>query len=87
MVNVKHILIGMQNIRKKGIVYMKSNRKRWKASFMSETLPTDTTKENKYCLRCGRRLRNPEARILGYGKICYSKIKDIPHKKKLFTPN
>lgn len=30
--------------------------------------------EHEYCLRCGRKLKNPEARILGYGVICYKKI-------------
>lgn len=33
------------------------------------------TKEHEYCLRCGRRLKKQEARLLGYGSICYEKIK------------
>ena len=31
--------------------------------------------EYNYCLRCGRRLKNPEYKKLGYGKICYEKSK------------
>ena len=30
--------------------------------------------EHEFCLRCGRRLKNEEARILGYGKICWEKM-------------
>lgn len=41
--------------------------------------------EHEYCLRCGRKLKNPDARILGYGTVCYSKIKtDNTTKKRLF---
>lgn len=38
-------------------------------------------KEYQYCLRCGRKLKNPKARKLGYGIICYKKFKQ---KKRLF---
>lgn len=31
-------------------------------------------KEHEHCLRCGRKLKNPQARQLGYGAICYRKI-------------
>lgn len=41
-------------------------------------------KEYKYCLRCGRQLKNPEAKKLGYGKICYTKIQNKGRKKPLF---
>lgn len=44
----------------------------------------------KYCLRCGRRLRNEEARTIGYGKICLKRVESradikplIPYKKPL----
>lgn len=40
--------------------------------------------EYKYCLRCGRQLKNPEAKKLGYGKICYTKIQNKGRKKPLF---
>lgn len=29
----------------------------------------------KYCKRCNRRLRSPQAKLLGYGPVCYKKIK------------
>jgi len=32
-------------------------------------------KEYQFCLRCGRRLKNPEARVKGYGVICEKKLK------------
>lgn len=32
-------------------------------------------KEHEYCLRCGRKLKNPEARIKGYGITCEQKLK------------
>ena len=41
--------------------------------------------EYKFCLRCGRKLKNPEAKKLGYGKICYSKIQSKSRKKPLFN--
>lgn len=30
-------------------------------------------KEYQFCLRCGRKLKNPEARKLGMGKVCERK--------------
>lgn len=43
-------------------------------------------KEYNFCLRCGRKLKNPIARQLGYGAICEKKIKqDKGH--KLFEDN
>lgn len=32
-------------------------------------------KDYIYCLRCGRKLRNPEYRKIGMGKICQEKAK------------
>lgn len=26
-----------------------------------------------HCKRCGRRLKNPKAQALGYGKVCFEK--------------
>lgn len=40
-------------------------------------------KEYEYCLRCGRKLKKPEARQRGYGKICEQKMK-TESSKKLF---
>ena len=27
----------------------------------------------KYCVRCGRRLKNPDAQMRGYGEVCWKK--------------
>ena len=35
----------------------------------------EKTREYTHCLRCGRRLKNPEYRIRGYGKGCWNKIR------------
>ena len=40
-------------------------------------------KEYEYCLRCGRKLKNEEARIKGYGIVCEKKLKQ-ECKKRLF---
>lgn len=32
-------------------------------------------KEHEYCLRCGRKLKNPTARELGYGAVCERKMR------------
>lgn len=44
----------------------------------------DIIKLHKYCLRCGRKLKNPEARIRGFGIVCYNKMKLEKQKKRLF---
>lgn len=38
---------------------------------------------HQYCLRCGRKLKNPEAQKIGYGIVCYKKM--INNKVKM-TP-
>ena len=38
--------------------------------------------EYGYCLRCGRRLKTEEAKIRGYGNICFEKIKSTRVGKK-----
>ena len=30
--------------------------------------------DHEFCLRCGRKLRNANARELGYGAICFKKL-------------
>lgn len=40
-------------------------------------------KEYPYCLRCGKKLKNPEYRERGYGDICWKKMQ-IESSKKLF---
>ena len=37
-------------------------------------------KEYQYCLRCGRKLKNPEYRKVGMGKVCQEKAKKYDHK-------
>jgi len=32
-------------------------------------------KEHEYCLRCGRKLKNPQARLKGFGVTCEKKMK------------
>lgn len=32
-------------------------------------------KEHQFCLRCGRKLKNPEARAKGFGVVCERKMK------------
>ena len=31
--------------------------------------------EHEFCLRCGRRLKNAQARERGYGAVCFVKLK------------
>ena len=38
-----------------------------------------------YCLRCGRKLKDPIYKELGMGPVCYAKSQTSPHHKKLFT--
>ena len=41
------------------------------------------TKEHEYCLRCGRKLRSPHTRKIGYGFICEKKMR-TEQKHRLF---
>jgi hypothetical protein len=43
-------------------------------------------KEYNYCLRCGRKLKNPKARQAGYGDVCLVKIQQLS-KTPLFNIN
>lgn len=42
-------------------------------------------KDHEFCLRCGRKLKNPTAREKGYGIVCEKKMKS--HTRKLFNIN
>ena len=44
----------------------------------------DSTKLYRYCLRCGKRLKSPEAQLLGYGPVCMEKMK-ITKNRRLFN--
>ena len=48
----------------------------------TESMET-SEKQHDYCLRCGRRLKNVEARKLGYGAVCFKKMQSSG--KKLFA--
>lgn len=37
------------------------------------------------CGRCGRRLKNPESRRLGFGAVCYSKVQTKRKNVPLFS--
>ena len=38
-----------------------------------------------YCRRCGKKLKNPDFILIGYGKTCYEKMcRERAHYKKLF---
>ena len=43
----------------------------------------DKKKDYNKCLRCGRKLKTDEARKIGYGKICFEKMKK-EKKQRLF---
>lgn len=46
-----------------------------------------TNTDHEFCLRCGRKLKNPNARAIGYGSVCLRKIKEIEKVTKLFDTN
>lgn len=39
-------------------------------------------KEHEYCVVCGRRLKNPKYRVLGFGPVCEKKRNN--RKRRLF---
>ena len=48
---------------------------------MCDNIIPAKSEEHEFCLRCGRKLKNPKARILGYGMTCWKK-KDQPKNKR-----
>lgn len=44
-------------------------------------------KEYEYCLRCGRKLKNDEARIRGMGVTCWRKHQVEHSQPRLFEDN
>lgn len=38
-------------------------------------------KSYTHCLRCGRRLKKPEYKARGYGKVCWEKMQKKSNKK------
>jgi hypothetical protein len=47
----------------------------------------ETAKEHEFCKRCGRKLRNPDARKLGYGAVCFKKMQSSGKRLFLETIN
>lgn len=48
-------------------------------------MKTTEKKEYEFCLRCGRKLKSQETRMIGFGKICEKKMKTNKEKMmKLF---
>lgn len=46
---------------------------------LSETMKKTTTstkkqKKDVVCLRCGRKIKNSDSVVLGYGRTCYQKV-------------
>lgn len=37
--------------------------------------------DHEFCLRCGRKLKNPQARKIGYGAVCLRKMQTTLSKK------
>jgi len=44
-------------------------------------------KEYQYCLRCGRKLKNPEYRKIGMGKVCQEKSRQESSKPLFRSSN
>ena len=44
----------------------------------------ELNKQYDKCLRCGRKLKNEEARIRGFGTVCWEKYKNEIEYKELF---
>jgi len=55
-------------------------------SLMCDNQIPEKPREYQYCLRCGRKLKNPEARAKGYGLVCETKLKKS-QKSRLFSPS
>lgn len=73
--------VNMTKLKKK----KNANKKPMTGVITTTYLPEEERKEliHNRCLRCGRRLKKEEHRKLGYGPICYEKIK-INTKTRLF---
>lgn len=56
-------------------------------SDIKETTKVDKKDEIGICLRCGRKLKTPEARERGMGKICWEKSHVEKERRRLFDAN
>lgn len=43
--------------------------------------------KHKFCIRCGRKLKNEESQELGFGPVCYQKWQTESISKKLVDIN
>lgn len=61
-------------------------------TILSEYIENETEKslkgksDNNYCLRCGRKLKDPDNRIKGMGPICWEKS-HLEQSRRLFDAN
>lgn len=58
-------------------------------SIQSNDHPTERENigtEHEFCLRCGRKLKNPTARERGYGAVCEKKMR-VTNAQRLFNNN
>lgn len=80
MVTVSYIKIGKQYLKRKRVAlrqnWIKNDCTGTTAQSGVNIFHDGIKNEHEYCLRCGRKLKNPEARVLGYGKICYEKMQN-----------
>ena len=65
---------------------MKSvKKKKKKRTNIIEDIQVTINHDYHRCLRCGRVLKTPESRELGYGETCYKKVKLLNQSKRLFS--
>lgn len=83
MANAKNTKRGKQNTNVNLIQSEKGEKKN--VTSENPTLLKDAgEKLHKHCLRCGRKLKNVDNQLLGYGPVCYAKIQQENMYKKLF---
>ena len=51
----------------------------------NDTLKESKKQDHEFCLRCGRKLKNPIARSKGYGAVCERKLLVESDKNRLFS--
>lgn len=49
------------------------------------TVKEQEKQDHEFCLRCGRKLKNPIARAKGYGAVCERKLLIESDKNRLFS--
>lgn len=83
--HVKNTKSGVFIVKKKKLESTKLNSS---TSFKTNPINLEDVKlnvnEHDRCLRCGRKLKNIDNRLIGYGPICYEKMRQEQLSKKLF---